>query len=344
MSLATSYRPKSFDEVVGQEAVVKVLKRQLEVKSYRNAYAFCGPSGDGKTTVARIFAHEVNGGCGSPIEIDAASNNGVENVRSIVEEANQRALDSEYKVIIMDEAHMLTAAAWNAFLKGLEETPRYTIYIFCTTDPQKIPATIMNRCMRFNFSKIPAKAIEGRLRQVSEREGFIDYGDACAYIAKMADGGMRDAMSMLEKCADYDSDLRMENVLACLGNLSYDTLFDLVNALVDGDAAKALSISDGLYDVGMDMRSFAEQFLSFSLDLCKYSLTGDASSTNVPASLEKVKGSTRCLAYATGIDGASSWFPKLVERALALKNALKGDFSPRTTVGASLVSICRGLA
>ena len=342
MSLATAYRPKTFGEVVGQESVIRILRRQLEVGALKNAYAFCGPSGDGKTTIARIFADAVNEGHGSPIEIDAASNNGVENVRSLVEEASQRSLEGKYKVIIMDEAHMLTTAAWNAFLKGLEETPKYTIYIFCTTDPQKIPATIMNRCMRFNFSKIPSNAIERRLREISEREGFLNFGEACSYIAKMANGGMRDAIAMLEKCADYDHDLSIGNVLECLGNLSYDVLFDMTNALVDGDSAKALGIVDSLFDAGLDMRSFAEQFLAFTLDLCKYSLTHDASTTAIPPSYERTKDS-RCLAYACGIDDAPGWFSKLAERALRLKVELKGDFNPRTTVGASMVSICRGL-
>lgn len=342
MSLATDWRPRSFGEVVGQEAVVRVLERQVESGSFAHAYLFCGPSGDGKTTMARIFASAVNKGQGAPIEIDAASNNGVDQVRALVEEASERSLDGEYKLLVLDEAHMITTAGWNAFLKGIEEAPKYTIYIFCTTDPQKIPATIANRCMRFNFSKIPTAKIEERLRLISSKEGYSNYGEACGYIARMADGGMRDAISMLEKCADYDRDLSMDNVLKCLGNMSYDTLFDLVNSMVDGDRAKALSIVDGLCDAGVDMRSFAEQFLGFCLDLCKYSLTHDASSTSVPASLEKVQGSTRCLAYAAGIENAPAYFSRLSGKALALKAALRNDFGPRTTAEAYVLSMCGG--
>ena len=342
MSLATDWRPRSFGEVVGQEAVVRVLERQVESGSFAHAYLFCGPSGDGKTTMARIFASAVNKGHGAPIEIDAASNNGVDQVRALVEEASERSLDGEYKVLVLDEAHMITTAGWNAFLKGIEEAPKYTIYIFCTTDPQKIPATIANRCMRFNFSKIPTAKIEERLRLISSKEGYSDYDEACCYIARMADGGMRDAISMLEKCADYDRDLSMDNVLKCLGNMSYDTLFDLVNSMVDGDKAKALSIVDGLCDAGVDMRSFAEQLLGFCLDLCKYSLTHDASATSVPASLEKVNGSTRCLAYAAGIEGAPTFFSRLSGKALALKSALRNDFGPRTTAEAYVLSMCGG--
>ena len=306
MSLATDWRPRSFGEVVGQEAVVRVLERQVESGSFAHAYLFCGPSGDGKTTMARIFASAVNKGQGAPIEIDAASNNGVDQVRALVEEASERSLDGEYKVLVLDEAHMITTAGWNAFLKGIEEAPKYTIYIFCTTDPQKIPATIANRCMRFNFSKIPTAGIEERLRLISSKEGYSNYGEACGYIARMADGGMRDAISMLEKCADYDRDLSMENVL------------------------------------GVDMRSFAEQFLGFCLDLCKYSLTHDASATSVPTSLEKAQGSTRCLAYAAGIEDAPAYFSRLSGKALALKSALRNDFGPRTTAEAYVLSMCGG--
>lgn len=343
MSLATDYRPTTFDEVVGQEAVVKVLRRQLETGAFSHAYLFCGPSGDGKTTVARIFANGINKGHGSPMEIDAASNNGVDNIRAILTEAGERALDAEYKVIVMDECHMITTAGWNAFLKGIEECPKYTIYIFCTTDPRKIPDTIANRCMRFNFSKIPSALIGSRLMEVSAREGYVNYGEACAYIAKLADGGMRDALSMLEKCADYSHDLSMPNVLQCLGNMSYDALFDLCNAIVDGDSAKALGIVDGLYDSGVDMRSFAEQFLGFCLDLCKYSLTRDVAATRIPKSLEKVEGSPRCLAYATGIEGAGKYFSWLSGKALELKLDLRSDFSPRTTAEGRILGMCAGM-
>ena len=153
-SLAVKYRPQTFDEVIGQDIIVKILKRQLEINDFSHAYLFCGPSGDGKTTLARIFAKELNHGYGSPIEMDAASNNGVDNVRAIIEDSRQRAIDAEYKVIIIDECHAITNQGWQAFLKCIEEPSMYTVFIFCTTDPQKIPATIQNRVMRFNLSRI----------------------------------------------------------------------------------------------------------------------------------------------------------------------------------------------
>ena len=151
-ALAVKYRPKTFEDVVSQNAIIRILRKQIELKQFKNCYLFCGASGCGKTTVARIFANAINQGNGNPIEIDAASNNGVDNVRQLIKTASERSLDSEYKIIIIDECHALTTQAWQAFLKCIEEPPMYTIFIFCTTDPQKIPTTIINRTMRFNFS------------------------------------------------------------------------------------------------------------------------------------------------------------------------------------------------
>ena len=162
MSLATKYRPKEFSDVSSQSSVIMILNQQIETNNFKNSYIFSGTSGCGKTTCARIFANKINKGCGNPIEIDAASNNGVDYTRDIVKSANERSLDSQYMIIIIDECHVLTSASWQSLLKCIEETPKYTIFIFCTTDPQKIPDTIMNRCQRFNFTRIPEHQIELR--------------------------------------------------------------------------------------------------------------------------------------------------------------------------------------
>ena len=172
-SLAVKYRPVEFKDVSDQISIIKILEKQIETENFSNCIIFSGPSGCGKTTLARIFAKKINNNVGEPIEIDAASNNSVDNVRLIVESANERSLDSKYKVFILDEAHMITTAGWNAFLKCIEEPPKYTIFIFCTTDPQKIPLTISNRCQVFKINRIKLDSIIKRLLYICEQEGFI---------------------------------------------------------------------------------------------------------------------------------------------------------------------------
>ena len=162
-ALHTKYRPKDWDSVYGQDSIKKILQKQIETGDIRNAYAFVGSSGCGKTSLARLFANKLNRGKGHPIEIDAASNSGVDNVREIISMASERAIDCEYKVIICDEAHSFSSSAWQAFLKCIEEPPAYTIFIFCTTESKKIPVTIMNRVQRLNFNRIKTNLIKERL-------------------------------------------------------------------------------------------------------------------------------------------------------------------------------------
>ena len=341
-SLAVRYRPKTFEETISQVSTIKILKRQLETKEISNAYLFCGPSGTGKTTIARIFANELNHGQGSPIEIDAASNNGVDNVRDIIENAKTRAIDSEYKVFVIDEVHMITTAGWNAFLKCLEEPPKYTIFIFCTTDPQKIPATILNRVMKFTLTRIDTKLIRDRLLYVCKQEGFTNYEEACDFIAKLSNGGMRDSLAYLEKSANYSRDLCITNVIQALGNFSYETFIDLTNALVDRNQKDAISIIEKWFNRGNDLKLFIEQYLDFVLDVNKYCLFKDISLTKIPLYLEDNK-SSRCLAYVVGFENSLEYFNKLVKIILDLKTSLRYDTMPKSTICVCLINICRSL-
>ena len=279
-SLSVKYRPNKFEDVCSQESIVKILERQLELKQFSNVYLFSGPSGCGKTTIARIFANEINEGNGSPIEIDAASNSGVDNVRFLINSANERSLDSEYKVYILDEAHMLSNAAWNALLKTIEEPPKYTMFLFCTTDPQKIPDTIKNRCMRFNLTRIPYMDIYSRLMFICEEEGYINYDVTCSFIARNSKGQMRDAIATLEKCASYSNDLAIENSLKVINQISYDTMFSLINNIIDGKEESILQIVDKLYLDGYDMKMFIDQFLEFCLDLSKFCIGNNSEYTH----------------------------------------------------------------
>lgn len=334
-SLAVKYRPNSWDEVFGQDVIVEILKKQIETNTIKNAYIFSGASGCGKTTVARIFANEINDHKGLPIEIDGASNNGVDNVKNIINEASQRSLNSEYKIYIIDEAHMLTTPAWNAFLKTIEESPKYTIFIFCTTDPQKIPETIKNRCMRFNFTRIKSEVILSKLFKICVEENIKVSNDVLNYISRISHGEMRNAISKLETCVDYSNEMTIENVLKALGNYSYDTYFDLVNNIVDGNFLKANDVLNNIYNDGVDMKLFVTDFLSFVLDIMKYSLNKDVECTQIPWSYGKQ------LEFSIGFDNATQYYNYYVDKLLDLKNMLKNDSEPYQTVVVMFNKMCR---
>ena len=220
-ALYRKWRPSNFDEVRGQDHIVTTLKNQIEMNRIGHAYLFCGTRGTGKTSIAKIFAKAVN--CehpvnGSPcnecamcravneqrsmnvIEIDAASNNGVDNIREIREEVAYSPSEGKYKVYIIDEVHMLSIGAFNALLKTLEEPPSYVIFILATTEAHKIPITILSRCQRYDFRRISTGTIAGRLRELADAEGIDAEDAALAYVARMADGSMRDALSLLDQC------------------------------------------------------------------------------------------------------------------------------------------------
>lgn len=334
-SLAVKYRPQSFNEIIGQDSVIKILNRQLEENKIKNCLLFSGASGDGKTTTARAYARAVNEGKGNPIEIDAASNNGVDNIREIIKSANERSLDSKYKVIILDESHVLSNSAWQALLKTIEEPPKYTIFIFCTTDPQKIPQTILNRVMRFNFTRISADKINQRLQYICRQEGFTDYEESCDYISRICNGEMRNAISMLEKCADYSNSITLENTLQAIGNFSYTIFFKLINGIIDTDEKSTLNIINDIYNSGSDLKLFADQFLEFCLDINKYAIFQDFSVTKIPKSMEKD------LQYSIGFDNATKYYSYIIDKLLGLKNMLKNDNSPKNTIETVFLQMCR---
>lgn len=336
-ALAVKYRPNTFEEVCSQTSIIKILKRQLDLKEFKNCYLFSGPSGCGKTTLARIFANEINNHQGFPIEIDGASNNGVDNVKTIINNAKERALDAEYKIYIIDECHMITTQGWNAFLKCIEEPPTFTIFIFCTTDPQKIPATILNRVQRFNLTKVKTDEIQSRLNYVCKLENYINYAESVDYISKISNGGMRDALSMLDKCAGYSSDLNITNVLEALGNYSYKVFFDLTNALIDGDQGVIISIIDSFYDAGNDLKLFTEQYLDFVLDLTKYCVFNNMSCIKIPLSMQED------IKFATSIENNTNYYNKLVDKLLDMKNLIRYDSNMKNTIEISLLKIARGI-
>lgn len=287
INLANKYRPKKFKDVVAQAYVKEILLNQLETEEIKHAYLFCGGAGTGKTTSARIFAREVNEGKGNPIEIDAASNNGVENVRNIIEDSKFKSLDSKYKVYIIDEVHMLSTGAFNALLKTLEEPPSGTIFILCTTDPQKIPGTIMSRVQRFDFTRIKNEDIVSRLTYILESENeegahYSNTEEALSFIGKLANGGMRDAITRLEKVLDYTSDITVEAVSAALGTPDYETFVELTLAILSNETESALKMLDDFHMSGKDLKLTMRNYTDFLVDLCKFYLTQDISFTSLP--------------------------------------------------------------
>lgn len=337
-TLANIYRPKTFDEVIGQKAVITVLKKQLETKQFKNCYLFSGPSGCGKTTIARLFAYAINGGDKTAVEeIDGASNNGVDNVREIIENASKRSLYSEYKIYIIDEAHMITLAGWNAFLKCIEEPPAYTIFIFCTTNVEKIPNTILNRVQQFNITKIYHKDIEQKLLQVCADLGCIDYESTCEYISQTCDLSLRTALSLLDTCISSSKILSYSNVINILCRIDYSVLFQLINALIDKNAQQIIDIVEQINQQGKNLKDFINDCIDFTLDLTKYCIYKSTENTKIP-SLYKDD-----LEYATNAsnENNSKYFISLLNKFMEIKTAIKYDSNEVSTIMVMLLSLCR---
>ena len=282
-ALYRKFRPTEFEDVKGQEHIVTTLKNQIKADRIGHAYLFCGTRGTGKTTVAKIFAKAVN--CehpvdGSPcgecpscraiadgssmnvIEIDAASNNGVDNIRQIREEVSYRPTEGKYKVYIIDEVHMLSTGAFNALLKTLEEPPSYVIFILATTEAHKIPITILSRCQRYDFHRISIDTIAARLSDLMLQEKVDVEEKAIRYVAKAGDGSMRDALSLLDQCiaCHLGETLTYENVLEVLGAVDTEVFSRLLRQIIDKNVAAAISMLDELVDEGRELGQLVSDF------------------------------------------------------------------------------------
>lgn len=337
-SLAVKYRPSTFDDVVEQGAIKDILQEQIGSKTHKNAYLFTGGAGTGKTTCARIFANELNAGQGNPIEIDAASNNGVDDVRDIRANAGFKSVDSEFKIYIIDECHMLSTGAWNAMLKLLEEPPARTIFIFCTTDPQKIPATILSRVQRYDFKRITFDAMVDRLfwiiEQLNEEDDVYTYqASAIEYICKIADGGMRDAITLLDKAMSFSSSITLENVVTALGTVNYDIMFDLAFYTCMGAQKNVVEILETIHRDGIDLKQFVKQMLHFVLDMAKYRLLASFDYLQIPSfyhdRLEAFSDSNYVFIKDTFLDAM-----------LKLNSNIKWETVPKPLIQATFMLLC----
>lgn len=294
VSLAIKYRPSTWEDVTEQSAIKTILTQQLDTKTFKHAYLFCGPAGCGKTTCARIFANDINKGLGNPIELDAASNNGVDDVRNIIQQSKTQSLDSEFKIFIIDECHALSNSAWQAMLKIIEEPPAKSIFIFCTTDPQKIPKTIISRVQRYDFQRISQQGIIDRLFTIIARENLSSLhistqDDAIEYIAKLADGGMRDAITLLDKCISYSTSVTLENAVRALSTVRYDEMFVLTFSVLEKRSNEAVELIENIYNRGTDLKQFVKMYSQFVLNINKYLLGCDEKYIDIPFTEDNVQ-------------------------------------------------------
>lgn len=334
LSLAVKYRPTCFDDLTEQVAVQKILTNQINTGTYQHAYLFSGPAGTGKTTSARIFAKMLNDGVGITIEIDAASNSGVDNIRAVIEDSRKMPLDSKYKIYIIDECHSLSSGAWQALLKLLEEPSMYSIFILCTTDPQKIPGTILSRVQRYQFNKISAQGIVDRLCTICDKENIdVFEQSAIEYIAKTANGGMRDAITLMDKCLSYNNHLTISNVLTALGVQDYNTLFDFVTKLLKKDNT-ALEIIDNVYKSGQDLKQFIKSVLKFSLDIYKYAVFKNISYTSLPDTADILNNLSNIKDVEKIVD--------IINLLIKIDTAIKWESDPYTMTEILIVSFIGG--
>ncbi len=356
-ALYRQWRPDTFDEVVGQDVVIRTLKNQLESGRIAHAYLFCGSRGTGKTSTAKIFARAVNctdlqenGPCGKCevcvslasgnnmdiIEIDAASNNSVDDVRDLREKIKFPPAVGKYRVYIVDEVHMLSAGAFNALLKTLEEPPAHAVFILATTAPHKLPSTILSRCQRFDFKRIPLRTIVNRLKTICSRIGAEVEEAGLFTIARWAEGGMRDALSLLDQCIGFcGNKITNDDVLAILGTAGQGFIFQAADDMLSGNAAGLIESIDRLSNDGKDLTVFIKELTNHFRNLLVAGVCDE------PSALLDVEDSELQRLISQAKAAGESRLVRALDILTGLEADIKYSTQPRVLIELAMVKICR---
>lgn len=349
-------RPQRFEDVAGQEHIIRTLQNQIENNRINHAYLFCGTRGTGKTTTAKIFARAINcigegikpcnkctvcqpilhGTSVNVIEIDAASNNGVDNIRDIIEEVKYPPTDCKYKVYIIDEVHMLSAGAFNALLKTLEEPPEYVVFILATTDPQKMPVTVLSRCQRFDFHRIGKDTMVKVLKEYMAEEKAQVSDDAIEYIAELSDGAMRDALSILDQCISFyfDEEVTINKVMEITGSVDRSVFFELTDAMNNSDGSRCMDIIDKVVLQGRDIGQFvADMITHFRNLLLAVSIDGETKALDYSkAYVDKLRSQGHSVGY--------EYVLSLITGFSELANQIKFSANPRILLEVCTIKGC----
>lgn len=337
VSLAVKYRPKTWDDVVEQDTIKKILNEQIETNQLKRVLLFTGSAGTGKTTNARIFGREIEPCKSNIVEVNCADNTGVEDIRVIIQNAKSKPLQGRYKVFILDESHMLTVQSQNALLKLLEEPPVFDIFIMCTTDPQKVLPTILSRSYRYDFQKISFKGIVDRLNYILEKEKQDPQGcgienwdqSAISYIARTANGGMRDAITLLDKVISYSKNITIDDVVKVLGVTDYDIQFDILDALNSKNEEQLTIKLEEVYRSGKDLKLFIKNFLTFVLDVNKYITLRNFDYISIPdIYLSRLNNYNM---------GHKSYLKYLLAKLLELNSSIRWETNPKTLLESSFL-------
>ncbi|WP_028784540.1 DNA polymerase III subunit gamma/tau [Thalassobacillus devorans] len=348
------WRPRTFEDVVGQTHITRTLQNAIMQDKFSHAYLFSGPRGTGKTSAAKIFAKAVNcerspakepcnecaaclgiqdGSISDVIEIDAASNNGVEQIREIRDKVKYAPSVVEYKVYIIDEVHMLSIGAFNALLKTLEEPPKHVIFILATTEPHKIPLTIISRCQRFDFKRIAQQAMVERMEKIISQEGIQVSREALEVVALTAEGGMRDALSLLDQAISYsDEEVTIEDVLAVTGSVSQQKLTGVIESLQEHDVKQALQHVDDLIQQGKDPGRFVFDLIYYLRDLLLYK-----SAPDLADNLERAIPDEQFRQLAESTE--PGWIQQAIKELNKCQQEMKWSTSPKVFIEIAMLNL-----